>query len=181
MVFARAWQRILAFLLDYLLIAVYLLLLVLIGVGLGLGAWRGLFQQFFVDPNRSEVSAFLLLVLPIWLYFALCEASPWQATWGKRRMGLCVTTIEGARLSLPRALWRSAVKLLPWELTHACLWRIPGWPLKPSDPSPLILAGLILVWVLVIVYLAGLFLGKRHQTLYDWLAGTCVVKQNQPG
>src|SRR5260221_12975672 len=90
MIFANLWQLFEAFLLDYLIIAAYLILLVIVSVGLGFGPLRSVFQAMFADPNSSEFSAFLLLVLPIILYFALFEHSSWQATWGKRKMGLRV-------------------------------------------------------------------------------------------
>ena len=75
----------------------------------------------FANPNRSEFSAFLLLVLPVVLYFALLECSSWQASWGKRKMGLRVIDMHGIRLSFLRSLIRSLLKFVPWELTHACL------------------------------------------------------------
>src|SRR6266567_2194705 len=169
MTFANIWQRIGAFLLDYLIIAAYLVLLVIISVGLGFG------------PLRSEFSAFLLLVLPVIFYFALFECSSWQATWGKRKMGLRVIDTHGARLSLPRSFVRSLLKFVPWELTHACLWRIPGWPLAPTTPSPIITAGLVLVWILVGAYLVSMLVSKKHQVLYDWIAGTSVIVVPHPG
>ncbi|MEO8955997.1 MAG: RDD family protein [Ktedonobacteraceae bacterium] len=175
MMFANVWQRIGAFLLDYLIITAYIALLVIVGVGLGFGPLQSVFQVMFSNPNSSEVSAFLLLVLPVILYFALFEHSSWQATWGKRKMGLRVIDTHGARLSLSRSLVRSLLKFVPWELTHACLWRIPGWPLAPTSPSPLITAGLVLVWLLIGAYLVSILVRKKHQSLYDWIAGTYVV------
>ena len=180
MTFANVRQRIGAFLLDYLIIAAYLVLLVLISVGLGFGPLRSMFQAMFADPNISEFSAFLLLVLPVILYFALFECSSWQATWGKQKMGLRVIDTHGARLSLPRSFLRSLLKFVPWELTHACLWRIPGWPLAPTTPSPIITAGLVLVWILVGVYLVSMLVSKKHQALYDWIAGTSVIVVPHP-
>src|SRR3984893_4254162 len=144
MKFANVRQRIVAFLLDYLIIAGYLVLLVIVSIGLGFGPLRSEFRAMFADPNSSEISAFLLLVLPVILYFALFEHSSWQATWGKRKLRLRVTSIHGTRLSLIRSLVRSLLKFVPWELTHACLWRIPGWPLAPTSPAPIITAGLVL-------------------------------------
>jgi len=180
MIFANVRQRIGAFLLDYLIIAAYIVLLVSISVGLGFGPLRGMFREIFADPNRSELSAFLLLVLPVILYFALFECSSWQATWGKRKMELCVTTIHGTRLSFPRSLTRSLLKFVPWELTHACLWRIPGWPLAPATPLPIITAGLVLVWILVVAYLVSMYVNKKHQALYDWIAHTDVIVVPHP-
>lgn len=180
MTFANVWQRSGAFLLDYLIIAAYLVLLIAISVGLGFGPLRSAFRVMFTDPNRSEFSAFLLLVLPVVLYFALLECSSLQATWGKRKVGLRVIDTHGARLTFPRSFVRSLLKFLPWELAHACLWRIPGWPLAPSTPSPVITAGLVLVWVLVASYLVSMLVSQKHQALYDWIAGTFVIVVPHP-
>ena len=181
MLFATIWQRIKAFLLDYLIIAAYMVFLVIIGVGLGSGPLRNVFQVMFADPNISEFSAFLLLVLPVILYFSLLEHSPNQATWGKRKVGLGVIDRHGARISFLRSLVRALIKFLPWELTHACLWRIPGWPLAPTTPSPIIIAGLSMVWILVAAYLVSMFVSKKHQAIYDWIAGTYVIIVRNPG
>ncbi len=167
--------RIAAFLLDYLIIAIYIIVLIALSVLLGFGPLRQTFQVLFANPTSSEISAFLLLVLPVILYFALFESSSWQATWGKRKIGLRVTNAQGARLSLARSLVRSLLKFLPWELTHACIWRIPGWPFHPQTPSPIISAGLVLVWIIVGAYVISLLMSKKHQTLYDWIAGSYVV------
>jgi uncharacterized RDD family membrane protein YckC len=65
-----------------------------------------------------EPGAVMLLVLPLmaivatWLYFSVMESSSWQATLGKKLMGLYVTDIEGQRLSLGRATWRTFAKYL---------------------------------------------------------------------
>ena len=38
-----------------------------------------------------------------WLYYALLESSSWQATVGKKALGLEVTDLEGRRISFGRA------------------------------------------------------------------------------
>jgi uncharacterized RDD family membrane protein YckC len=172
---ASVWQRIAAFLLDYLIVAAYIILLIIISLGLGIGPLRSEFRAMFASPNTSEFSAFLVLAFPVILYFALYDCSSWQGTWGKRKMGLHVVNMRGARLSISRSLVRSLFKFAPWELTHACIWRIPGWPLAPGTPSTIITAGLVLVWVLVATYLASMLISKKRQALYDWIAGTLVI------
>ncbi|HEV2582706.1 MAG TPA: RDD family protein [Ktedonobacteraceae bacterium] len=174
--FAALRLRLLAFLLDYIWIAGYIGVLIVASISLGFSPLRAAFLKLFADPNSSEITAFLLLVLPVVLYFALFECSHWQATWGKQKMGLLVTTNYRKRPGLARSLFRSLLKFLPWELTHACLWRIPGWPLAPKAAPSIIVAGLILVWVIVGMYVMSLLISKTHQTLYDLLAGTRVVK-----
>ena len=172
---ALFWKRLLAFALDYIIISVYLAVLVLVGVVVARTPAGPGFRALFDNPNSAEATAFLLLVAPVLLYFAIFESSRWQATWGKRVLGLRAETTSGARAGFLRALWRNALKLLPWELTHACLWRIPGWPFDPQTPPLWINIGLILVWVIVVVYVVSLLFSRTGQTLYDHLAGVRIA------
>jgi uncharacterized RDD family membrane protein YckC len=48
--------------------------------------------------------AFLLSTGPV--YFAICHASPWQATFGKRLLKVYVAGDDGNRISLTRSLIR---------------------------------------------------------------------------
>ena len=181
MTFARVWRRIAAFLLDYLFIAAYIALLIAISVGLGFSPLRNGFRAMFANPNSSELSAFLCYS---WLrsFFTLRSAS---ALRGKRPgvnggWGCASSDTHGARLSLPRSLLRSLLKFVPWELTHACLWRIPGWPLAPTAPPPIITVGLALVWVIVAANLVSMLVSVKRQALYDWIAGTYVIALPYP-
>jgi uncharacterized RDD family membrane protein YckC len=47
-----------------------------------------------------------------WLYYALLESSPWQATLGKKALGLEVTDLGGSRISFARATGRFFAKIL---------------------------------------------------------------------
>jgi uncharacterized RDD family membrane protein YckC/AAA+ ATPase superfamily predicted ATPase len=60
------------------------------------------------------------LIIPIgWVYFALYESSAWQATPGKRAMGICVTDSHQNRISFPCASVRIAAKCLSAALLCA--------------------------------------------------------------
>ena len=52
----------------------------------------------------------IISVLLSWAYFAMMESSAWQATLGKRVMGIKVADVNGARISLGRATLRLAIK-----------------------------------------------------------------------
>jgi uncharacterized RDD family membrane protein YckC len=69
-------------------------------------AWRalGYSARIFI------VLAFILSMGPV--YFALCEASPRQATLGKHLLNIYVTGIDRQRMSIGRAIGRSTAKLL---------------------------------------------------------------------
>lgn len=47
-----------------------------------------------------------------WLYYALLESSAWQATLGKKALGLEVTDLQGRRISFGRASGRFFAKIL---------------------------------------------------------------------
>jgi uncharacterized RDD family membrane protein YckC len=47
-----------------------------------------------------------------WLYFALLESSSWQATLGKKALGLYVTDLNGQRISFGRATGRYFAKIV---------------------------------------------------------------------
>ena len=77
----------------------------------------------------QQVWATLLLnfSLPTWIYFAVADASAGGATLGKHWLGLTVSRDDGGRLGPTQALGRTAVKLLPWELTPCGgFWPGPG-------------------------------------------------------
>jgi uncharacterized RDD family membrane protein YckC len=61
----------------------------------------------------SIVLSFVLSMGPI--YFVLWEASPWQATFGKRLLNIYVTSANRTRISLPRAVGR-------WCARWVCGW-----------------------------------------------------------
>jgi len=168
---AGLWVRILAFAIDYLPIAAYLAVLVAGGAWLSRSS-ETLTRVLFGGPVIGEASGFLLITLPVTLYFALSEASSRQATWGKTRMGLMVTDVAGTRLSRARSIGRSALKFIPWELAHACIWQVSF----ARDPSSAVyVVGFALVWLLIGANVVSLLVSPTSQTLYDRAAGSVVV------
>jgi uncharacterized RDD family membrane protein YckC len=169
--YAGLWARALAFALDYLIIAAYLILVAAVGALVN-RALPGLAQVLFGSRVAGQTTGFLLVTLPVVLYFALFESSAWQASWGKHQRGLRVVDARGGRLSLARALARTALAFVPWELSHTLIWQIR---FAPAESPALVAAGFILVWLLVGANIVSLVLRPSHQTLYDQLAGTYVV------
>jgi len=173
---ASPLRRIAAWLLDYVLIAAYLVLLSAVSLGLRLSPIQTEFDSAMGQPLTAELLGFFLLTLPVVLYFALFEASPLRATLGKRALRLAVVELNGFRLSTRRALLREAVRFLPWELSHALLWRVA---LGPHGGSIVwwVTAGFGVVYALVLIYLVTLFIGSQHRTVYDRLAGSIVIQR----
>lgn len=174
--YAGPSKRLRAFAYDYLLIISYALFLAAVTFGLiTMANSLGRSLTWPAEPFRADLLAFMTLVLPVILYFTLQESSPRQATWGKRKVGVRVTTVDGRRLTGKQAFVRSFLKFLPWQIAHTCIFHIEGWPTAPMNPTPLVMAGLLLVWLMVAAYLGTLAISKEHRTPYDWAAGTQVI------
>jgi uncharacterized RDD family membrane protein YckC len=167
-------RRLAAFAVDYVFIALYLVVLTLLAVSLPSAT------EFFRSPASGQAAGFLVLTLPVLLYFGLWEGSSYAATPGKRAVGIAVRRSNGTRLSRLRALARNALKLVPWELAHTCLWRIPGWP-QPNGELPLwAIAGFVTVWALILSNLLLAWRSRTGQAGYDWIADTVVVRTAGP-
>jgi uncharacterized RDD family membrane protein YckC len=173
--FASPWRRIAAWSLDYLVIAGYLVVLTAVTLGLQATGFRGTLDGAMSRPASAELLGFLTLTLPVVLYFAILESSRWQATLGKRALGLVVAGASGP-LPIGRALLREALRFLPWELSHALIWRIALAPDRQSFPA-WASWGIAAVYVLVIAYLVTLFAGSQHRTVYDRIAGSYVLRR----
>lgn len=164
--------RALAFGLDYFAIAAYLSALVLVGATFHARAPE-LAARVFGGPLVGQAMGFALVTLPVLLYFALSEASTRRATWGKRRMRLEVTDASGHRLGTGRSIARTAVKFVPWELAHTCVWQIRF----AEDPaSPVYTWGFVGVWILVAANLLSIGVDPLARGWHDRIAGSCVQR-----
>lgn len=169
-IYARFWKRVGAFALDYILILGYLLALFLFSL-LANTLFGGI-QGLFADRIRAQVTGFLLLTLPLTLYFAISESSPRQGTWGKQRLKLKVSDVNGERISFWRAFGRTALKFVPWEISHTLIWQIY---FSSAANSPWINYGLVPVYLLIGLNILSLVITKTHQTIYDLLTNTYVI------
>ena len=169
------FRRIAAFGLDYLLIAGYLVVLAIVSSILAFGPMKDVWQGLLSSPERKDLFAFIVAILPVIVYFTLMESSESGATLGKRRLGLRVVHESGERLSRWRALVRSVVKFLPWQVQHTCLFHIPGWPMETQEPPVWVVVGVVLAWVVILIYVVTLAVSPTRRTLYDWVSGSQVV------
>jgi uncharacterized RDD family membrane protein YckC len=172
-VYAGFWQRVAAFALDYIIILIYLLsmfvIFFLVNLLFGTNEW------LFADRIRAQFVAFLLVTLPVTLYFAVYESSPRQATWGKQRLKLKVGDAHGNRIGLWRALARTLLKFVPWELSHTLIWEIY---FSPPLEAIWVNYGFALVYLLIGLNVASLVLVRTNQTLYDLLTSTYVFSSH---
>lgn len=163
-------QRVAAFVLDYGIILIYLAVITFFSF-----LMNSLFsvnEWLFTDRIRAQIIGFLLITLPVTVYFVFSESSARQASWGKQRLGLKVADHNGNRISFWRSVARTGLKFVPWELAHTLIWQIS---FTPNQFSQLIIAGFGTVYFLIGANIASLIFRKDRQTLYDLLAGTYVA------
>lgn len=154
--------------------------------------------QVVLDPLRQALGpgwlrvgavyiGYVLLTVsfPTWLYFAGYESGADQATPGKRWLAVRVTRVDGSPMSFPRALLRTVLKLLPFEVAHVCV-ALPANPfLDPVTGELTIpaldamqagtLAGLLAALLLFGLLLFTTMLHPDGRGVHDILAGTFVV------
>jgi uncharacterized RDD family membrane protein YckC len=171
--YAGFWKRAEAFALDYIIILCYLLGPVLIS--LLVNTLFGANQWLFANRVRAQFVAFLLVTLPVTLYFAVLESSARQTTWGKGRLKIKVTDGAGNRIGFGRSLGRTLLKFVPWEISHTLIWQIY---FPPQTEAVWVNYGFGLVYLLIGLNILSLVISRTHQTLYDLLTHTCVITSN---
>jgi len=118
--YAGFWVRFLAFLIDNAVVGIgFVLILIPLIFLTGLGGFIG---EIHPNEDMNDVGIFMLFgllflaatvsLLLTWLYHALMESSEWQATLGKKVLGLVVTDMAGRRVSFGRATGRHFAKII---------------------------------------------------------------------
>jgi len=97
------WVRLIALMLDW--AVVFVILIASLASMTTVMASAGM-------ERLTDLAAWLVATFLPFLYWPVLESSPWQATVGKRVMGLQVTDFDGQRLSFMRALLRALAKIL---------------------------------------------------------------------
>jgi len=118
--YAGFWLRFLAYIIDNIVIGIAAVMILIPLIFLtGLGA---ILSKVFSDEEINDMGAFMLIgivfllatisLVVTWLYHAWMESSEWQATVGKRVLGLVVTDAAGQRISFARATARHFSKII---------------------------------------------------------------------
>jgi uncharacterized RDD family membrane protein YckC len=105
--YAGFWRRFVAYFIDSIILLAALSLL-------GVGGWTDSINPDKIAEGLSPINmhAYAISLVAWWMYGAVLESSPWQATLGKMALGISVTDSEGRRLSFGRALARNVAKLV---------------------------------------------------------------------
>lgn len=160
------FKRILAWLVDWLLIVIYACFL--FGI-MALLSWLEIITLKAMHPVKGQLVGFLTLTLPVVLYGIVTESGKRHATVGKRVMKIEVTA---ASLTTRSIIFRNIAKFLPWEFAHAGIL----WINHINTPETPVWIWLLLIGpqVLVIIYFMTIVGTKGSRSVYDFLSGTRV-------
>jgi uncharacterized RDD family membrane protein YckC len=104
--YAGLWERFLAYVIDC---------LVLIAIGFIMGFTIGLlFPNLILTTPEEELEPIFNVIgfIISWIYFAAMESSNWQATFGKRALGLKVTSYDFKKISFGHSSVRFFSKII---------------------------------------------------------------------
>ena len=165
-------KRLLAFLIDYLLIILW--------AGFLMGATLLIHKILKLDfsklsPYTGQAIGFITMTLVVFLYFYLSEKTSYHATIGKRILGISINTIGSKRNSI---LIRNLIKFLPWELAHTGVHWAIYYSSQNIEPPVWVWIALILPQLLVIIYIISIIISKGKTSIYDKIAGTSIVNKH---
>ncbi|MEO8810803.1 MAG: RDD family protein [Rhodanobacter sp.] len=152
--YAGFWKRVAAYILDF--IVLYIPNMLISKAMGGDAAQETMKQAMLAAPGDAHLMlaayeqfystmalAMVVTTVLAWLYFAICESSPWQATLGKLALGIRVTDLQGRRISLPRALGRYLAKFL--SILIFCIgFLMVGWTRRKQGLHDMLAGTLVL-------------------------------------
>lgn len=114
--YAGFWLRFVALIIDLIVLGVIGFIVTIPFAGMGMAVFmrgRAPMSPQELAPLFAAMGRLLLIRFVInWLYYALLESSSWQATLGKKALGLEVTDMEGRRIGFGRASGRFFGKII---------------------------------------------------------------------
>jgi len=130
--YAGFWLRAVAYLLDSLVLAFIAALVIFLPL-MERGAIPADNPWFlYQNTSRQVLAMWLLMFMVSWLYFASFESSSWQATPGKKLLGLRVTDLAGRRVTFARASGRYLGKLIFGSILFVGFLFTPFTPQKQA-------------------------------------------------
>jgi uncharacterized RDD family membrane protein YckC len=128
--YAGFWLRLLAYLIDHILLGVILGVMAMVAVAaIGIGYFRSIVRgvqegngEFPFELVSIVLLAALVIVVASWIYHAWMESSPCQGTLGKMALGLIVTDMDDRQITFGRASGRFFARiisnLIPLEIGY---------------------------------------------------------------
>lgn len=162
-------KRILAFVIDYLILIVYAGVLFFVSYKVN-DCWP--FWHFLADSQLlSHAVSFITMTIPLVIYFVLLECGQHTGTYGKRLLGIKVLSRTGEVAKYKQIVIRNAIKFTPWELAHINI----HWELWNIEHALARYAILFIPLVLVLIMLLWVMVDPLKRTLYEVFSNTITI------
>jgi uncharacterized RDD family membrane protein YckC len=158
-------------------------------VGFGTGLLAGLAYLIELPTkggsglNPVVILMLLASLLVPYVYFTVLHGSDRRATIGKQVMGLALVTTQGEQVSKAIAFARIMLTaLLPIAGLMVIGLSAAGMAIQYKEEIHSAI-GAALVLAILIIYIAPfatVFFNNRHQTFFDMICKTCVIKNPNP-
>jgi uncharacterized RDD family membrane protein YckC len=151
-IYAGFWLRAMAYVIDLLLIALLSMPVLAFLTPLAGSRWEDyskLSSQEMFNLQNPAVWPFMAIVMPAvvfcgWLYYALCESSSWQATPGKKLLGLRVSDLEGRPITFGRASGRFLGRIVTGFVPFGIGYLLAGFTARKQALHDIIAGCLVL-------------------------------------
>jgi uncharacterized RDD family membrane protein YckC len=117
------------------------------------------------------IRSLLTISLPAWAYFIATDHLAGGRSLGKRVLGLRARMLDGGTLGWGPSVLRTALKLLPWELTHLAFFALAP-RLGAFEGIQVVVSGT--AYALMIAYLVVAVRNDGRRSVPDLVAGTTV-------
>jgi len=141
--YAGFWLRAIAYIIDTILLTIVVTIFILGPLLQRAGISAQDPWAFWTSSSRQAMAIKLLLLMTQWVYWAVLESSAWQATVGKKMLGLYVTDMNGKRISFARASGRYFAKIIS-TLTIGIGYLMEGFTPKKQGLHDMIAECLVL-------------------------------------
>ncbi|MGB8802263.1 MAG: RDD family protein [Candidatus Acidiferrales bacterium] len=150
--YAGFWLRVVAHLIDDLLLGIGIGILVLIGVAMvGVDSIRSMAESMKGDDFQmpgTMISAIIFVsvasIVMVWLYNAAMESSKHQGTLGKMALGLIVTDLQGRPIGFGHATGRYFAKIITGLIPFGIGYAMAGFTEKKQALHDMIAGCLVL-------------------------------------
>lgn len=156
-------KRVIAFILDILILfpILFLLSIILIQV---LGPP--------VTPFQTYIRIIINFSIPFWIYSILNDFSKSGSSYGKKIMKIKVISSKNVRLNLFQAILRTAIKLIPWEMTHLTFFGLSEtW----GSFSIIQIVLVVIIYILIFMYIFIMIKTRGLKGIHDYISNTQVI------
>lgn len=167
----NAGQRILAALLDLIVIGVYIWLMQF--------TFSTLLNVEFFQGDPS-ILFFFIIVLPPMLYLPVCEYFWNGRTVGKYLLKLRVVRFDGSSATLSEFILRWLVRTIDVKLGFLFIFFIPRYASSEAEQTVIYLALFFMIIPFPLVGILFMIFTKHTQRLGDLVANTVVVRKTKP-